>query len=117
MREPEDTGHQGAHVFRRFGVRVLETCDGGENLAERNEQVCGRLSPDCERWRVVAGGRLVAARGFDVDEVLDQSGDDHAEHGADETGLDLLERREVDAHARQLRVEEFVEDGDEAERC
>jgi hypothetical protein len=47
--------------------------------------------------------------------VLDQGSDDHAEHGADEAGLDFLEGREDVAHAGELGVEEFVEDGDEDE--
>lgn len=118
MREPEHARHEGAHILRCLGVRILETRNGREDLRERDEYVCGDLGPDREirglRWvEVDAGVCVFAARRLDVNEVLDHGGDDHGEHGADEAGLDLLQRREVDAHACEEWVEEFVEDGDE----
>lgn len=116
VREPEHTRHERAHVLRRFGVGVLETGDRGEDLGEGDEQVGGGLHPDAEGWGDVAVAGELAAGGFDVDEVLDQGGDDHAEHGADEAALDLFEGREDDSHAGELGVEEFVEDGNEAVR-
>lgn len=114
MREPEHTRHKRAHVLGRLGVSVLETSDGGEDLGEGDEEVGGCLDPDGKVGRYVAVACEFAARGFGVDEVLDESGDDHAHHRADEAGLDLLDGSEVDAHAGKLGVEEFVEDGDEA---
>ena len=116
VREPEHTCHERTHVLRGFGVGVLETRDRGEDLREGDQQVGGGLHPDAEgRFDVAVAGELAAGR-FDVDEVLDQGGDDHAEHGADEAALNFLEGRENDAHARELGVEELVEDGDEAVR-
>lgn len=95
MREPEHPRHQRAHVLGRFRVRVLQACDAREDFRERDEEVGGRLHPDCEVWWVVAGAGGEAARGFGVDEVLDYGCYDHAEHGAGEAGLDFLEGCEV----------------------
>jgi hypothetical protein len=117
VREPEHTRHQRTHVLGRLGVGVLETGDGGEDLRERDEDVGRGLGPNGEIWfsLLTTGCRRSTGR-FDVDEVLDQGRDHHAEHGADETALDLLQWSEVKAHPRDLWIEDLVEDGDEYEQ-
>jgi hypothetical protein len=117
VREPEHTRHQRTHVLGRLGVGVLEAGDGGEDLRERDEDVGRSLSPNGEIWRSsLTIVRKLSTGRFDVDEVLNQGRDHHAEHGADETALDLLQWSEVEAQPGDLRVEDLVEDGDEDEQ-
>lgn len=48
-----------------------------------------------------------------VDVVLRDGGADHAAPSEEETGRDALEWGELDAHAAEARVDEFVHDRDE----
>jgi hypothetical protein len=49
--------------------------------------------------------------------VLYNRGCDHAEHGEDEPGRDLLEWRKVEAYASYRRIDELVEDWDHDKEC
>jgi hypothetical protein len=49
---------------------------------------------------------------FLVDEVLNDCCNDHGKHRADETGLDLLQGREVDPPVCQAWIDKFIENGD-----
>jgi hypothetical protein len=119
--EEIDTLHERLHRWRGFGVSVLETGDGDEDLGHADEDVRGRLDGDVDvvgqrripihasgagAWRVVAGSG-------GVNEVLHDSGVDHAEGSEAESDRDTHDGTQLDASAAEDGVDDAVEQGGE----
>ena len=108
------------HALGCLGERVLERGDGGEDLADANEDVRARDDPDVDgRSERVAlgicafGGQVVVAWAHLVDVVLKDTCIDHRNADDDEASRDALDGAEVDALPAQEGVDAVVEDGDE----
>ena len=120
VHEERDRLHHGAHIRGRLGVRILEAGDGRHDLGEGDQDVRAGLRPHADLdARAVALGAVghdavgvAAALALLVDVVLDDAGPDHGRRGDKVADGDALERRRVEAHLAQGRVDEQVEQGD-----
>lgn len=64
-----------------------------------------------------ASRRVLAADRALVDEGLGDTGEDHGDRSAHESGKDLLDRGKVDTGAAEGRVDKEIEDRDEDDQC
>jgi len=108
------------HLLRGFGERVLERCDGGEDLGDTDEDVWAADDPDVERsgeWvpvsRLASTRLVVVARRALVDELLENGSVQHGKTGNKETGVDTLDWRVVDSHFAEAGIDKLIEDGNE----
>lgn len=118
VREPVQASHKGTHVLGRLGEGILETGDVGKDLGQRDDDVRWCLDPHRQvRWapfcNAVAVGGVVSAGGFDIDVMLDDRRDNHAERSKAKTSRYPLDRCEAPASPCHCRVDDLVADGNE----
>lgn len=108
------------HLLGSLGESVLQRRDGSEDLGNTDEDVRSRNDPNVDRSGVgetvssLARGRLVVvARRFLEDELLENCGIQHGKARDKETGIDTLDRGEIDSHPPESRVDDPIEDGDQ----
>jgi len=113
--EQEHRHDEGPHVMWCLGERVLKTGDGGEDLAERDKNVCSSLNPYVEGGDLIVGTftGAVTARASLVDIMLEDGSPDHRAAAGEKSERDLLERAEVDLGATEGGVDQKIADGDE----
>lgn len=117
--EEEDGHDQRTHILGGLGEGILKTGDGGEDLADGDQDVGSGLDPDIQLGDsqvslvIQTLGCACTTRAFLVNLVLDNSGPDHSQSTSQESGSDPLQRAEVDTHAPESGVDEGVKDGDQ----
>ena len=77
------------------------------------------MNPDVEvdEGLGFASRRVLAADRPLVNEGLGDTGEDHGDRSANESGKDLLNRGKVDTGAAEGRVDKEIEDRDEDDQC
>jgi len=108
------------HLLGSLGESVFQRGDGSEDLGDTDEDVRSGNDPNVDRSGVgetigilTRGGLVIVARRRIVDELLENGGVQHGKSGDEETGVDALDRGEVDSHLPESGVDDLVEDGDE----
>lgn len=104
--------HETLHARRRLGECILQTSDGGENLAESDQYI-----PRCLYSNVDIIGTIFTRHGVtgrpNVDFMLEDGGESHRQRGQGKADGDTGHGVHGEAHPTKEGVDELVEDGDE----